>query len=157
MAVQANVKECCCNEPVGGIDAVAAILNDEGPSPSAFEAAKHQETAKPPREGRLRGNNKPMMFEFCCSEHSKLGQVNESKGIDHIRLSLSNCNLEDETQIQSLLSMMDRFKGADMWASIPCGPWSPWQNMALHRYGSKYRRKLKIKKNKVRNYCRISS
>ena len=65
MAVQANVKEHCCNEPLGGIDAVAAILNDEGPSPSAFEAAKRQETAKPPRERRLRGSNKPMMFEFC--------------------------------------------------------------------------------------------
>ena len=146
MAVQANVKEHCCKEPLGRIDAVAAILNDEGPSPSAFEAAKRQETAKPPRERRLRGNNKPMMFEFCCSENSKLGQVNEPKGIDHIRLSLSNCNLEDETQIQRSLSMMDHFKGADMWASIPCGPWSPWQNMALHRYGFKYRRKLKSKR-----------
>ena len=52
-AVQANVKEHCCNEPLGGIVAVAAILNDEGPSPSAFEAAKCQETVKPPRERRL--------------------------------------------------------------------------------------------------------
>ena len=33
-----------------------------------------------------------------------------------------------------------------MWASIPCGPWSPWQEMALHRYGSKYRHRLKIKR-----------
>jgi len=52
--------------------------------------------------------------------------VNKSKGFDHIRLSLSTCDLEDETQIKSLLAMIDRFKGADMWASIPCGPWSPW-------------------------------
>ena len=137
---QANVKEHCCNEPVQGIDAVAAILNDEGPSPSALEAAKRQETVTPPRERRLRGNKAPMMFEFCCSDNSKLGEVNKSKGIDHIRLSLSNCDLEDETQIKSLLAMVDRFKGADMWASIPCGPWSPWQQMALHRYGKKYQR-----------------
>ena len=150
MAVQANVKEHCCNEPLQGIDAVAAILNDEGPSPSALEAAKRQETVKPPRERRLRGNKAPMMFEFCCSDNSKLGEVNKSKGIDHIRLSLSNCDLEDETQIKSLLAMVDRFKGADMWASIPCGPWSPWQQMALHRYGKKYQRILNMKRQRSR-------
>ena len=150
MAVQANVKEHCCNEPLGGIDAVAAILNDEGPSPSAFEAAKRQETVEPPRERRLRGNKAPMMFEFCCSDNSKLGEVNKSKGIDHSRLSLSNCDLEGETQIKSLLAMVDRFKGADMWASIPCGPWSPWQQMALHRYGKKYQRILNMKRQRSR-------
>ena len=83
-----------------------------------------------------------MMFEFCCSDNSKLGEVNKSKGIDHIRLSLSNCDLEDETQIKSLLGMVDRFKGADMWASIPCGPWSPWQQR------KKYQRILNLKRKK---------
>ena len=72
MAVQANGKEHCCNEPLGGIDAVAAVLNDEGPSPSAFAAAKRQETVKPPRDRRLRGNKAAIMFEFCCSDNSKL-------------------------------------------------------------------------------------
>ena len=133
MAVQANVKEHCCNEPLGGIDAVTAVLNDEESSPSAFEAAKRQETGPPPRERRLRGNRAPVMFEFCCSENSKLGEVNKTKGTDHIRKCLSNC-----------------FKGAEMWASIPCGPWSPWQQMASHRYGTNYQRTLNIKRKKSR-------
>lgn len=36
-----------------------------------------------------------MMLEFCCSDSSKLGEVNKSRGKDHVRLSLSNCDLED--------------------------------------------------------------
>ena len=121
MAVQANVEEHCCNEPLGGIDAVAAILNDEGPSPSALEAAKRQEPVKLPRERRLRGNKAPMMCEICCSDNSKLGEVNKSKGIDHIRLSLSNCDLEDETQIKGLLAKEDLGVHGCKWHCIGMG------------------------------------
>ena len=72
MAVQANVKEHCRNEPLKGIDAVAAILNDEGPSPSALEAAKRQETVKPPRERLL---NSEFSREIFCTDCKLLGCI----------------------------------------------------------------------------------
>ena len=97
-----------------------------------------------------------MMFEFCCSDKSKLGEVNKSKDIDHMRLSLSNCDLEDETHIKSLLAMIDRFKGADMWSSIRCGPWSPWQQMACIGTERSINAFWTSKDRKVGNYSHIS-
>ena len=92
------------------------------------------------------GLTKVMRFEFCCSKDSKLGDINESRGVPHFRLHREQTNLENEEDIKSLLSLVDMFKGADLWGSIPCGSWSPWQKMCLHRYGSSYAKKLKAKR-----------
>ena len=134
-----------CNveiEPPRGLDAVTSIL---GLAPVPAEV-KNVQTLKPSRERRIRSGKAHAMFEFCCSKDSNLGAVNESRGIPHFRLHREQTNLENDQDIQSLLTMLDQFKGADLWGSIPCGPWSPWQKMCLHRYGKSYAKKLKAKR-----------
>ena len=39
--------------------------------------------------------------------------------------------------IASLLNLTNQFKGADLWASLPCGPGAAWQKMSVYRYGQK--------------------
>ena len=101
------------------------------------------------------------MFEFCCSKNSKLGEINESRGVPHFRLHREQTNLENEEDIESLLSLVDMFKGADLWGSIPYGPWSPWrQKMCRRRYGSSYATRLKAKRKTSRkllaNYIKVA-
>jgi len=97
----------------------------------------NERTLNPPKERRIRSGKKPVMFEFCCSKDSTLGKVNHSNGLDHFRLSRDTSNLEDPAHIASLLNLTNQFKGADLWASLPCGPWSAWQKMSVYRYGKK--------------------
>ena len=125
-------------EPPRGLDAVTSIL---GLNPVPDSVQKEQ-AVKPPLERRLRSGRKSAMFEFCCSPDSKLGQSNLSRGVDHIRLSKDQTDLENPKDMQCLLSLMDQFPGADLWASIPCGPWSPWQRMNVFRYGRIFKNKI---------------
>ena len=143
--VKARIMAMTCNvqtEPSRGLDAVTSIL---GLSPVPAVIA-NERTLNPPKERRIRSGKKPVMFEFCCSKDSTLGKVNQSRGFEHFRLSRDVTDLEDPQQIASLLNQTNKFKGADLWASIPCGPWSPWQKMNLHRYGKKYKIKLAKKR-----------
>ena len=130
-----------CNsvkEPNQGLDAVVSILG-MNPVPAVI---KEEQTLTPPRERRMRANKPPVMFEFCCSKDSRLGEVNASRGFQHFRLCKEFTDLSDPLQIESLSSMIDQFKGADLWGSVPFGPWFQ-QKLAFNRHGKAYRSKLR--------------
>ena len=101
---------------------------------------------KPP-EARKKRTENPTCFEFCCSRDSTLGSVNEKRGINHFRLSADVCNMADDSEVDSLIQIIEQFPGADIFGSIPCGPWSVWQRLNQKQYGSKFIKKLKKQRN----------
>ena len=48
----------------------------------------------------------------------------------------------------------------DCWGSVPCSPWSTWQNMCVYLYGEPYRMKLHrarlLSKKIIRNYIKVA-
>ena len=102
------------------------------------------------REDRKGRSANPRLFEFCCDENSTLGQINEERGINHFRLTTKNSDMSSQWENDSLLKVIEQFPGCDLWGSIPCGPWSQWQNVNLHQYGKPFAKKLK----KMRKHCR---
>lgn len=118
-------------------DYFIASLSNEFPesSPELRNFAAGIPEIKPPKERKIRGDKGHTMFEFCCSEDSMLGQVNQERGINHFRLSQESSNMADNREVDDLIGVMSLFPGADLWASIPCGPWCQWQhvNMSIAR------------------------
>jgi hypothetical protein len=118
-------------------DYFIASLSNEFPesSPELRNFAAGIPKIKPPKERKIRGDKGHTMFEFCCSEDSMLGQVNQERGINHFRLSQESSNMADNREVDDLIGVMSLFPGADLWASIPCGPWCQWQhvNMSIAR------------------------
>ena len=97
----------------------------------------------PPRKGLSKENGSETMFEFCCDPKSMSGQVNESLGINHFRMTAKNSNMADPVQGESLRELVAQFPGCELWGSVPNPPWNclqhPSQN--LDKPGSK--KKLK--------------
>ena len=108
-------------EPPRGLDAVSSILG-LNPVP---DSVQKEPAVKPPRERKLRSGRKSAMFEFCCGPDSKLGQINLSRGVDHIRLSKDQTDLENPKDMHCLLSL----------GSIPrgryVGQYSVWTLVSL--------------------------
>ena len=100
------------------------------------------------------------MFEFCCSKDSNLGKVSTERNIDHVRLSQDSSNMADNHEVNDLLRILDQFPGAVLWGSIPCGPWSTWQNVNSAIHGKGYEWKLKQKRKHsmkiLRNFLRCA-
>ena len=100
------------------------------------QAAKGQrriDQVKPSKARKARGSNPKVMFEFCCSEGSALGKANKERNIGHIRLTEKSSDMSNDKEVRDLLKVMKMFPGADLWGPIPCGPWSPWQDLILQR------------------------
>ena len=87
-----------------------------------------------------------MLLEFCCSPESQLGKTSSEHGIHVIRLHKAFADLMDPMVIEQILCFASSHPGISMHASIPCTPWSVWQNMAIHRYGQRYIDKLEQKR-----------
>lgn len=60
-----------------------------------------------------------------------------------------------ETFEQFLLWLQIEVQGGDgpvhLWSSIPCTKWSPWQRMAVAKYGEPYRIKLEAEREESRS------
>ena len=124
------------------------------------QAAKGVEQVKPSKARKARGSNSKVMFEFCCSEDSALGKANEERNIDHFRLTEKSSDMADDEEVRDLLKVMKLFPGADLWGSIPCGPWSRWQDVNLAKGGKGYAKRLKAARKKsmkiLKNYIRCA-
>ena len=95
---------------------------------------------KGPRQQSLRGYGK--MFEFACGPVSSMGVVHEKYGVGHVRLCKERFDLMDDNTIEELSQQVDALPGADLWASIPCTVWCPWQAMSIRKYGRKCAKQL---------------
>ena len=157
LAKIANAAEQAKRQPVApkGVEALASIIQDVAGNThndkeaqkftsKALAAVEDQAVSPPPKARKARGKTGYVMFEFCCEPDSLMGEINASIGVDHFRLSEKNCDLSDPVQGNSLRNMTQMFPGCDLWASIPCGPWSPWQN--CRRRSPKGDEKLRLKK-----------
>jgi hypothetical protein len=123
-------------------------------------AAKGVDQVKPSKARKARGSNSKIMFEFCCSEDSALGKANKERNIDHIRLAEKSSDMANDAEVRDLLKVMKLFPGADLWGSIPCGPWSRWQDVNLAKGGQGYAKRPKAARKKsikiLKNYIRCA-
>ena len=101
---------------------------------------------KPPKERRIRKDTDRCMLEFCCSPESSLGNVNEQKRIKHFRLTKENSNMSHLQEGESLRLMMAQHPGADLRGSIPCDPWSTWQQVNVAKHGCPFIQRLRFKR-----------
>ena len=90
------------------------------------------------------------MFEFCCCEDSMLGKVNQERDMDHLRITKEGNNMADDREVDSLIQLLSNFPGCDLWASIPCDPWSAWQQVNKSRLGKSFVRRLETSRRKSR-------
>jgi len=105
---------------------------------------------KPPKARKIRGDKGHTMFEFCCCEDSMLGKVNQERDMDHLRITKEGNNMADDREVDSLIQLLSNFPGCDLWASIPCDPWSAWQQVNKSRLGKSFVRRLETSRRKSR-------
>ena len=163
-AMQSNVaNHPTLNKPRKFEAMFAALIAEAEDKHEAAEfltkVTRNVDKVKPPEARKKRSEN-PTCFEFCCSKDSTLGEVNMRRGINHFRLSAEVCNMADDTEVNSLIQIMEQFPGADIFGSIPCGPWSVWQRINQKQYGKKFRKVLKKQRDVsmkiLRNYIRCA-
>ena len=98
----------------------------------------HQDTS--PGHGHL--------IEFCTEPDSMLGKVAEKNDVHVVRVTKQDMNAEKPETINQLLQYIEDHPGCDIWASLPCGPWSRWQSMNSFLYGKQFRVKLEKERRK---------
>ena len=143
---------------------MAAILSDlelnlkgeEVPAliAQASEAFKQEKAAPPACPRKQKAKGEPTLFEFCCEEDSMLGQVNEEHGIHHFQLTQRNSDTTCPKRTESLKKLIGLFPGCDLWASIPCGPWSSLQHLNEARLGKEFKEALRKKRQGSRRILR---
>ena len=87
------------------------------------------------------------IIEFCCEENSAMCRVCDLLGISYIGVTKASLNIDDPDLFEQLLlwiqhEIQDANGTIHLWCSLPCTVWSPWQNMAIHKYGQRYKEKL---------------
>ena len=99
-----------------------------------------------------------IFIECCCDPKSGLGNVSEQIGLSRIRLSEKWGNISDKQVIDQLGEKLrePEMRDLDLWASLPCKPWTSWQRMNIHRYGASYLRKLLRKQLESRKMLKTS-
>ena len=123
------------------------ILGEDTPVPVEVHdptSSKKERREKVLKQQRCEGYG--IFIECCCDPNSGLGAVSGRIGVKHIRMTEDFGNLCDENVVNQLLDL-DRLKepefaGVDLWGSLPCKPWTNWQQMNIWRYGKAYLKKL---------------
>ena len=68
--------------------------------------------------------------------------------------------MSNDVVVDCLINVAHQFNGADLYGSIPCGPWSSWQRLNCQQYGKRFQQKLKKDRKKslkiLRNYIRCA-
>lgn len=128
-------------------DYFIASLSKDCPEDSEhlYKIAAGASEAKPPKSRKIRGDKGHTMFEFCCGENSMMRRVNQERGIQHFVFrrnpQIWQTMKRRMTCLRCCLNFI-QFPGADLWGSLPCGPWSQWQFVNASRLGKPYGRKL---------------
>ena len=90
------------------------------------------------------------MIEFCASDDSIIRKVAKEVGVHVVRCTESSLNVEDDGVTKSLVALVEEKPGTDLWGSLPCRPWTLWQNMNLHLHGDAFAAKLEEDRHRSR-------
>ncbi len=81
-------------------------------------------------------------------------------GVHVVRCAESNLKVEDDGVNKSLVELVEEKPGTDLWGSLPCRPWTLWQNMNLHLHGESFAAKLEEDRHRsrltVRKFCKLA-
>ena len=135
-----------------GAEAVASIIEDQHADADTnkikaivAKVGAALDAPQPKRKIKSCHEKDPTVFKSCCSPDSSLGKTSEVMGAKHFRLIQENSDMSRPKEAESLKKLVQQLPGCVLWGSTPCGPWSQWQQMALHHYGAKYKEKLNSK------------
>ena len=88
------------------------------------------------------------------SEHSNLGRMaKEYRGVYVDRVTKEMDILNDKFY-RELVVQTERRVGIRLHVSLPCTVWSPWQTMAIHKYGPGYAWDLRLRRERSRRMVR---
>ena len=78
-------------------------------------------------------------------------RVAEQFGIAYFGVTRESVDIEDEGAFEQMLEwsqveVQDGVGPIHVWGSLPWSAWSPWQRLALSKYGEPYRAKLEQKR-----------
>ena len=151
-------QECKADNPVRGAAAASEACDDalnecahqvpdEQIKKTMFLAAasiKESMQKDKPKRKRPSGKLKSWgeLFEICTSSESNLGKAAEEYDNVKVFRVTKECDFGNDDIVKELKQQIKSRPGCSLHGSLPCTPWSTWQEMAIHRYGSKYKRKL---------------
>jgi hypothetical protein len=124
-----------------GIDresAQDAIKNLPDRIKTALAAIPH--SANEPRSRRK--ESEKVIYEFCCSPNSELGNVSSQNGIKCVRLSREAVDLSDNAQLMRVIGESKRHPGCHLHGSIPCTAWCTWHHVNCRTKGEHFTKKL---------------
>ena len=74
-----------------------------------------------------------MLIEYCTSEDSMLGVVGSKLGINVVRCTKTENNVEEPAMQGVLQKIVEDNPRTHLWGSLECTTWSQLQNMNSHR------------------------
>ena len=90
------------------------------------------------------------MFEYACGESSELTEAASAIGVNSIRLSRTTLDLSEPTHVAQVQGQVQACPGCDIWLSLPCTDYCPWQDMNVHVHGPSFEKKLQKRRKNSR-------
>ena len=92
----------------------------------------------PDRDPAAPAPGRKVLIEFACEPDSRLSAVMMECGGEAIRVHIGSFDITKAKDVGRLIEIIEDNPGCDLWASIPCGPWSTWQYVNLSQYGAEF-------------------
>ena len=144
-----------------GCSAVASIFLEaiefggveEEPLSARLANAMNAQASKP-KVGKKPKGKTVWFVEFCCAKHSEISKLAEEMQIPYLGLSKEVCDLSNPHHMQQVM-LWAKERGElgesfHLWGSLPCTPWSLWQNLNLHCLDETFRTNLMERRDESR-------
>ena len=90
--------------------------------------------------GKLKGHGK--LIELCTDEASTLGKASEDFPKVEVLRVTKMTDLSDPETVRQLVDLIKANPGISIHGSLPCTPWTTWQEMNIHKLGPEFLEKL---------------
>ena len=94
--------------------------------------SKERRREHPERDPAAPAPGRKLLIEFVCEPDARLSAVMMECGGEAVRVHIGSFDITKAKDISRLIAIIEDNPGCDLWASIPCGPWSTWQYVSLH-------------------------
>ena len=78
-------------------------------------------------------------LELCCAADSSFGRLAMERGRPVHRVTR---DFHTAKGLRDALAFIESHEDVDIWAALPCTPWTSWQHLNAHRHGTAFRRRL---------------